>query len=141
MQTTPIKYFHLQPDDALPTLAPSTPCKTIVLVESEVSQIWQWEVSRWLVASGCRYVLAWGKNCSEWEESVEEANLEQFNYEDIPQEQLVIATSHEDEELDEVFWFAKHRAHHPAHDLREVLVVHISDTPRREAMEKAYEDA
>ncbi len=44
-------------------------------------------------------------------------------------------------ELDEVFWYARHRAAHPALALREVLIVHIADAPRREELEVAYHDA
>ena len=55
----------------------------------------------------------------------------------------VLATAHDagDEDVDEVFWFTKHRAAHPALPLDAVLVVHIASRPRKEEIETAYADA
>jgi hypothetical protein len=54
-----------------------------------------------------------------------------------------LATAHDaaDEDVDEVFWFTKHRAAHPALPLDAVLIVHIASRPRKEAIETAYADA
>lgn len=141
MSKHPLKYIRLQSGDALPALDEPHPFKAIVVIDEEVSQIWQWDVSRWLVQSGCSYVMACGTDCVSWEESVNEANLEAFNYEDIPAEKLVVATSHEDEELSEVFWFAKHRAAHPSHELRNTVILHISPTGKKIELESEFEDA
>jgi hypothetical protein len=135
-----VKYIRLESGDALPDIGGLQPFKAIVVIEDDVSQIWQWDVSRWLVNSGCRYMMAWGKECSAWVEAVDEANLEAFNY-DVPEEQVVITTRHEDEELDEVFWFARHRAHHPAHELRNTLILHISGEDKQIDLENLYENA
>lgn len=141
MQTESVKYLHLPPDAGLPELAGMHRFKAILAIEAEVSQTWQWDVSRWLVSSGCRYMLAWGKECGSWGESVEEANLERFNYEDIPENEVVMTTWHEDEDLEEVFWFAKNRAKHPVLDLSETLIIHISDVEKRKEFEGQYVDA
>jgi hypothetical protein len=45
----------------------------------------------------------------------------------VPEAQRVFVTAHEDEELEEAFWFAQHRAIHPAHDLNTTLILHIAD--------------
>ena len=141
MQNKSIRYLHLDADSALPVLDGMQAFKTVVVVEADVLQTMQWDVSRWLVESGCLYVLSWGKDCAELEESVEEASLEAANYEDVPEEQMVMTTSHEDEELSEAFWFAKHRATHPAHELKDTLILHIADEPRREELEALYREA
>lgn len=141
MLKTSLRYLHLKPDAALPAIDDPAPFKAILATEADVSQMWQWEVSRWLVSSGCRYLMAWGKECESWNESIEEASLEAFDYEDVPEDKSVMTTSHEDEELSEVFWFARHRAHHPAHDLRNVLILHVAESARKEEMEKMFEDA
>ncbi|OWW20462.1 DUF7684 family protein [Noviherbaspirillum denitrificans] len=138
MQEKPVKYLYLQPDAALPELAGLQRFKLILIVESEVSQMWMWEASRWLVLSGCRYMLAWGKECGAWQEAVDEANLERFDYGEIPEEDVVMTTSHEDDDLEEVFWFAKNRAKHPAQDLAETLMVHIGETDKRTEFEDLY---
>ena len=141
MSNHPVKYLRLQSGDALPPLDEPHPFKTIVIIEEEVSQIWQWDVSRWLVESGCAYMLAWGTECASWEESVNEANLEAFNYEDIPQDRIVLATSHEDEEVSEVFWFSKHRAQHPVHEMRNTLILHISAEGKKIELESEFQEA
>jgi hypothetical protein len=136
-----IRYLHLNPNNELPALEGLQQFKAIIIIEAEVPEMTQWEICRWLVVSGCMYALAWGLECQAWEEAVEEAALEAVNYEDVPEEQRVMTTSHEDEELSEAFWFAKHRAVHPAHELRDTLILHIADTPRRDEIEAEYRDA
>jgi len=138
MQNKSVKYLHLLPDSPLPELKGLYRFKTVLVIESEVSQMWQWEVSRWLVSSGCRYTLAWGKDCSSWDEAVDEANLERFDYGDIPDEEAVMTTRHEDEDLEEMFWFAKNRAKHTVLDLSDTVLIHISEVEKREEYEALY---
>lgn len=135
-----IKYFHLSPDADLPTLEGLRQFKTILVADVEVQETTMWDVSRWLIESGCLYALTWGIDCEAWHEALDDAYLEAINYEDVPAAQALISTWHEDEDLEEVFWFAKHRAAHPA-DLQETLILHIADTQRREELEAQYRDA
>jgi hypothetical protein len=143
MQRKTVTYLHLPPDADLPDLAQRPPFLAIVLAEEDVAEMWLWEAARWLVASGARYVQAWGKDAEAWLEAVDDAALEAADYEDVPDEGKVLATSHDpaDEDMDEVFWFAKHRAAHPALPLDTVVIIHIASTPRREEIEAAYSDA
>lgn len=141
MQNKPVKYLHLLPDATLPELSGLHRFKAVLVIESDVSQMWQWDVSRWLVSSGCRYMLAWGKGCSSWDDAVDEANLERFDYGDIPDEETVMTTWHEDEDLEEVFWFAKNRAKHPVLDLNDAVLIHICDVEKREEFEDLYAHA
>lgn len=141
MHNTSPHYLCLQPDGELPPLDNKPPFKAILIVDDDVSQMWQWEVSRWLVEAGCRYLMAWGRECGSWKESVEDACLEAFDYEDVPEDKLVITSSHDDEELADVFWFSKHRAHHAAHELKPVWLLHVGMQARQEALLAEYEDA
>ena len=141
MQKPVIRYLHLTPDSDFPALEGLSQFKAVLVVEADVAEMTMWEISRALVASGCVYALAWGKQCEAWREAVEDASLEASDYEDVPDEQLVVTTAHEDEELGEVFWFAKHRAVHPARELRETLILHIADAPRRDEIEAEFRDA
>lgn len=138
-----LTYLHLPPDADLPALAARPPFLAIVLAEDDVAETWLWDAARWLVASGARYVQAWGKDAGAWTEAVDDAALEAVDYEDVPDERRVLGTAHdpEDEDIDEVFWFAKHRAAHPALPLDEAIVVHIAAAPRRDAIEAAWADA
>lgn len=141
MPNKPLQYIRLLPDGTLPDISELPPYKAILVIEDAVSELWQWEVGRWLANSGCRYMMVWGENCVSWEESVEEANLEAFDYEDIPEDRVIITASHEDEDLSEVFWFAKHRASHPAHELRNTVILHISSVDKQRDMESGFEEA
>ena len=141
MSKQSLKYLHLDPDSELPALEGLRQFKTIIVAEADVQETMMWDVSRWLIESGCQYVLAWGKDSEQWREAIEDAALEAVNYEDVSDEQKVLITSHEDEDLEEVFWFAQHRASHPAHELSTTLILHIADAPNREALEAQYHDA
>jgi hypothetical protein len=143
MQRKTLTYLHLPPDADLPDLGPRPPFLAVVLAEDEVAEMWLWDAARWLVASGARYVQAWGKDAEAWIEAVDDAALEAVDYEDVPEDRRVLVTAHDpaDEDVEETFWFAKHRAVHPTLPLDAVLIVHIASKPRREAIETAYADA
>jgi hypothetical protein len=141
MQKPAIRYLHLTPDSDLPALEGLSQSKVVLVIEAEVAEMTMWETSRTLVASGCLYALAWGDQCEAWREAIEDASLEASDYDDVPAERQVISTAHEDEELSEAFWFAKHRAVHPAHELRDTLILHIAATPRRDEIEAEYREA
>lgn len=106
-----------------------TPRRVIVLIEQEVEPVWQDEVSRWIVEAGCQYMMAWGQECSKWDDSVDWANLEMFDY-DVPDEQFVMTTWHEDEPLHEVFFFARMCACHPTTALPTLTILDIRSESR-----------
>ena len=143
MQRKTLTYLHLPPDADLPDLGDRPPFLAIVLAEEEVAEMWLWDVARWLVASGARYVQTWGKDAETWHDAVDDAALEAVDYEEAPDDRQVLTSAHDpaDEDVDEVFWFAKHRAAHPFLSLDAVLIVHIAPAPRKEEIEAAYADA
>ena len=71
-------------------------------------------------------MLAWGNACSSWDDSVDIANLEEFDYGEIPEAKLVMTTWHEKESIKEVFWFAKNNAFHPLVELKNTLLLDIA---------------
>ncbi len=98
----------------------------MVIIEANVTNEWQNTVSDWLVNSGCLYMLAWGDNCSSWDDSVDYANMEKFDYAEISENQDVMTTWHNNESLDEVFDFCKRHASHPVVDIDHTFLFHIS---------------
>ena len=81
IQTTP-HYVRIFPGADLPDITHHAPFKAVVVLEAEYSNDWQNSVSEWLVASGCLYMMAWGPNCSTWDDSVDWANMDGHpNYE------------------------------------------------------------
>jgi hypothetical protein len=142
VQKKTLHYLHLPSGAELPALADTGPFMAILLLEQDdVNDMWRFDACRWIVASGCRYLLAWGRECETWREGVEDAALEAVDYEDVEPEQSVLTSAHEDEELDDVFWFARHRAAHPGPALETVLIVHVAMQPDRQRMIDAYDAA
>jgi len=139
--TSQLKYIWLSSDNDLPVLEDSSPFKVVLVLEEEASQPWQWEVARWLVRTHCRCVMVWGTECEAWREAIEDAHLEAFDYEDIPADQVIVTTSHEDEDLSEVFWYCRHRARHPLHELPHTVILHVSKEINKSELEGEYADA
>lgn len=86
-------------------------------------------------------MMAWGLECSTWDDSVDMANMKEFNFEEIPESKFVMTTWHENEPLNEVFWFSKNTVVHP--DLGELhpVIVHISTENKRTSLLAEYENA
>ncbi len=135
------EYLHLKPGASLPVLRVQPPFRAVVIAEVPVPPEWQAEVSDWLVRAGCLYVMAWGENSSSWDDAVDAANLDQFDYAEIPRENFVMTTWHEDETLQEVFWFAKNSALHPAAPLEATLLLHISAGNGEKMLTEAFRSA
>lgn len=137
----PPTYLQLVPNGELPTRETIAPFRCVVIIDAPVSDTWQISVSRWLVESGCLYMMAWGPGCSSWDDTVDMANLEEFDYGDIPEDRFVMTTWHTDESLAYVFWFAKELAHHPTVELCDTLLLHISPSASEAEMLAAFENA
>jgi hypothetical protein len=133
-------YIHLAPDSIPPALR-AVPSKFVVVVEAEVSCEWQKRVSDWIVTSGCLYMMAWGRECSTWDDSVDWANIDLYGTLPIPESQFVITTWHNDEPLAEVFWFAKRVAQHACFFLAKTGVLDISTASRQNELLHLYEAA
>jgi len=101
------RYVRMQDGNTLPDVSDLRPFKAIVVVEDHPSREWQTRASKWLVDSGCLYMMAWGEDCRSWDDSADWANLEAFDFDDIPDDEFVMTTWHDDETLEEVFQFAK----------------------------------
>jgi hypothetical protein len=135
-----LTYLHLAPATSLPPLD-FPPFLAILVVEETVDEMWRFEVCRHLAASNCRYVLAWGSDCEAWREAAEDAFLEAVDYEDVAPERTLLTTAHDDEDVEEVFWFARHRAAHPGLSLDTHVILHVANAPDRERLAEAWRDA
>ena len=123
-------YVHMQPGSAPPRLTITGPFQAILVVEADVTAEWQDRVADWLIQSGCRYVMAWGRRCEEWHDSIDYSNLRAFDFGEIPDDDLVMTTWHAQEPLKDVFWFSEHAAAHPTLSLEMACIVHIAPTER-----------
>lgn len=109
-----------------------------MIIEGTVSRDWRADVSDWLVHSGCLYMMAWGLDCSLWDDSVDMANIEAFAFKDIPEDRLVITTWHGDSALSEAFHFCKHLAVHPTVELPQAILLHVAHSGDADRMLRAY---
>ncbi len=119
------------------------PFAAVVLIDMTVNAEWRHTVSEWLVDQGCLYMMAHGDNCSLWDDSVDIANLEAFdwNFDDIPDNKHVTTTWHEDESLEEVFFFAKTCALPFSPLIKNVIILDITENSRETTMLLRYEAA
>jgi hypothetical protein len=136
-----VQYLQIQSSPHHLPLGGRRPFRAVVIIDQSVASEWQEEVSSWLVRSGCLYMMAWGKDCSSWDDSVDLANLKDFNFEEIPDEKFVMTTWHNNEPLEEVFWFSKHSAFHPNIEMQDTLIIHISDQNNEQGLLTRYKNA
>lgn len=122
-------YLWSGPHGDLPSIALNEPFRAVVVAELALSPARMDEISEWLIASGCRYVMAWGENASAWDDAADMASMERNRYEDPRPEELVITTWHPGESLAEVFEFSNESAKHPALSLDELVIVHVASEP------------
>ncbi len=123
------QYIHLTPDASLEAIEIIAPFAAIVTIGAEVSHAWRHMVSEWLIEKGCLYMMAHGHECSLWDDSVDEANLEAHNWKRIPEEKSVTTTWHDDESIEEVFYFALNSLpFHP--NIKNVFIFDISSRQR-----------
>ena len=104
------QYVHLKPTSSLRKVEVKAPFAAVMVIDAKVHSDWRDRVSEWLVEKGCLYMMAHGDECSLWDDSVDIANLEAYNwnFNDIPDDKHVTTTWHDDESLEEVFNFAKY---------------------------------
>lgn len=133
-----VTYLHIRPEASLPLISDIVPSRMVVMVEAEVSAAWQSRVSDWIVGSGCLYMMAWGYDCSTWDDAVDMANIAKFQPAEIPENHFVITTWHADEPLSEVFWFAKNNAVHPTVALQRTVLLHIAAEQNEQSLLAAY---
>jgi len=140
MPATPV-YLHLEPGAPLPDSLFADPYRAVIAAEASVNARWRATVAEWLVRTGCLYTMAWGPEGSAWDTAVDEANIEAHAFGDIPPDRFVMTTWHDEEPLEEVFWFCKNNAHHPAVQLRRTLLLHIARVSSVAEFLRGYDEA
>ncbi|MEO1251904.1 MAG: hypothetical protein AAFW81_06120 [Pseudomonadota bacterium] len=133
-----IEYLHLPAQTEPPSSPIERPFASVVIIEMDVTDEWRDKISHWLVKNGCLYMMAWGNECSLWDDSVDWAILGEFDFGDVPGENYVVTTWHNDELLEEVFWFSHHCARHEYLDMRRFLLLDISLNSRKTTIIKQF---
>ncbi len=133
-----VNYVLLVPEGILPDVSMYGPFRAVIVVEEEVSKDWRDQVSEWLVEAGCLYFMAWGIDCSYWHDSVDYANLAKYSLLEIPDDNFIMTTDHNNESLDDVFEFSRLTANHPDIELHNTLILHVANTERKDELLGRY---
>jgi hypothetical protein len=126
----PVTYVRISEPEELPSIEHYRPFRAVVVLEGTYTDEWQDKVSGWLIDSGCLYMMAWGPNCSSWDDSVDYAQTQKYLPDEAPDEEFVMTTWHNDESLEDVLWFAQFCAHDPYDMIKHTLLLHVGDTDR-----------
>lgn len=108
---------------------PNSPYLLLIAIHSPlVNTQWRYDFCNWVVKSKqCYWALAWGHECSIWDDALDYAYLEFCNY-DLPEDDdyNFMTTWHEDQTLDEVIEFAKTYIASPLEDSTlEIILINI----------------
>jgi hypothetical protein len=135
-----MRYLRIPPNSDLAPYEGLRPFLAIVAIDEPVTPGWRWKVSKWLVANGCVYMMAWGIDCSMWDDDVDYADLEAHDYGDIPDDKFVMTTWHDKWPVSEVFAFAKRDARPKSDKLefRDTILLHVSTSDREEEFQTLY---
>ena len=138
-----LTYLRLMPNGPLPPIEDHDPFRAVVVIDSDYTPQWQEEVCRWLVDSGCRYMLAWGPGCESFHDAVDDANIMKFHPKVIPDNEFVMTTWHTDETLESVFWDAQFIADqsYDGTQLVNTLIVHVGDVDQEDSMRSLFEQS
>lgn len=141
MEQQPI-CVRISEQDDLPAVDEFGPFRAVVILDAAYTDEWQDEVSRWLVDSGCLYMMAWGPGCSSWDDSVDHAMRQKYLPDQASEHQFVMTTWHDDETLEEVFWFCQFCAFDPYGLIEHTLIVHVGNADKEAELlglfEKSY---
>ena len=125
-----MEYIRLDEHGELPEITGLAPFKAVLAVEEIASRERQRQISRWLIAMGCVYVMICGSDKENWQDSIREANLEQISLDDMRPQQFVMITTHPHERLRSVFRHARKFARHTHVDAENLVTVHIANRNR-----------
>lgn len=135
------RYIYLPTDTPVPIPPEMTAFKCLILIEREVGENYRHDVSKSLIEAGCLYSLAWGQDCTLWDDSVDWAFLERHNYEDVPEEKFVMTTFHSNETLEEVIEFTKRCTEYSPVDLEDILILDFAAKERETAIKQLFDNA
>ena len=135
------KYLFLPTDESVIIPADMGQFKCLILIERQVEDSYRTDVSHLLVKNGCLYTMAWGIDCSLWDDSVDWAFLALYEYGDYPEDQFVMTSWYEGETLQETLAFAKSCTNYSNVDLQDILVLDFSKQERGAFIEESYRKA
>ena len=137
-----MNYICLPPESNPPSI-PSVPSRFLVIADVTTSAPWIENVCRWIVASGCLYMMAWGRNGMRWEGFVDRINDDEFAGREVPMNRFIFTTTDypDHTSLSEFFSLAKITATHPDVKLVRTVILHISAMNRHKELLWQYQSS
>ena len=134
-----MRYIHLSQSDQLPIISGVRPFKAVIIVAEPVPAERRDAISQWLVDAGCLYVMTWGPDSAAWEAAVQQVNRDAHVADEIPDDQLVMTTSHTQESLQDIFWFSKYTAMHPCCEITMTVLLDLAPARREKEIRAQYD--
>lgn len=97
-------YVRIDECNSLPFLDIREQWAAIIVGDLPFSNERRDEVAHWLCKENCRWMAAWGIDCSKWDDALDEAEIALWP-DGAPDDKFIVTTWHNIESLDEVFWF------------------------------------
>ncbi len=135
-----LRLFRFAPNELPPAskvrALPKRPFKAVAVIDGESNDQWRTSVCEWLANSGCVFFMAWGRDCKEWHDAMDDVSIERRA---LAKRNYIVTTWHEDESLSEVFWFSKFCAFQENRPIYRTAIVHVSDSTAAENLLGLYE--
>lgn len=71
-ETEKLVYFAVENNNLLPSFQPYEPFKALVIIDREIAKEVRFLWADWLIETPCRYMLAWGFECSKWDDDIDD---------------------------------------------------------------------
>ncbi len=100
----------------------------------------QKSISSTLIKTGCKYAVCAGHECSSWDDSIEIASMERYPNFEVPDDQHIMATWHENESVDDIVWFGLNLTNFDTHEFKHYLILFVGPQPGlRQEVEEAIQ--
>jgi hypothetical protein len=83
-------------------------------------------------------MMAHGPDCSQWDDAVDWALMEKFDYGDVPDEDFVMTTWHERENLEELMFYARCCAGFDDQEFENLVILDIDCSGRGAKLTALY---
>lgn len=131
-------YLRLAENGALPDLPKLGQLGVAIVADIAVSNSRQNEIADWLYSSGCRYMAAWGIDCSIWDDALDWAQIAVWP-DGAPDDQFIMTTWHDKDTMEQALWFIGTVAcTYDDQLLGHILILHIGDCDRQNELKSSF---
>lgn len=135
-----ISYIAIKPNEFLNFEVPAPIFKCGIICDTNTSNDFKNTITDYLYTMGCRYLCAWGNECSIWDDAMDWTSLDKHDY-DIPDDEFCMTTWHENEPVEEMLFFLKTCAttYLEGDIFQDTLILYIGEKPNKDNILQIYE--